>query len=293
MEDALADPWSMVDGPQYGGGSMGPDAFRLDGRHALVVGGATGMGAAAATTARGLGADVTVMDVAPVTLEGVTPVACDLRDRASIDAALAAVDRPVDALFSCAGVADGTPGIELVNFIGQRHLIDRLIGEGRMPRGSAIVMISSVAGLGWERQMALLDEFLDTPDFDAAAAWIDDHPGTAGYGWSKQAMCAYVARQAHPFLRAGVRINSIMPGPTDTPLARANADTWLTFGKDFRDSLGLQASTPEEQAGPMAFLCTPAAAHVNGINLIVDAGYVSAGLVGAWDAPMIKAMLGH
>jgi NAD(P)-dependent dehydrogenase (short-subunit alcohol dehydrogenase family) len=158
---------------------MGPDAFRLDGKHALVVGGATGMGAAAATIAQGLGARATVMDVAPVTLDGVTPIPCDLRDRVSIDAALEQVDGPVDALFSCAGVADGFPGIELINFVGQRHLIERLVGEGRMPRGSAIAMISSVAGLGWEGQMALLNEYLDTPDYESAAAWIRDHPDRA------------------------------------------------------------------------------------------------------------------
>src|SRR6476660_8726809 len=48
------------------GGSMtGVEQFRYDGKHALVVGGATGMGAAAAQIVRDLGATVTVMDYAP------------------------------------------------------------------------------------------------------------------------------------------------------------------------------------------------------------------------------------
>ena len=59
---------------------------------------------------------------------------------------------PVDALFSCAGVADGTPGIEKINFIGHRHMIDRMLAEGTLPRGSAIGFISSAAGLGWESE---------------------------------------------------------------------------------------------------------------------------------------------
>ncbi|MCU1346045.1 MAG: oxidoreductase, short chain dehydrogenase/reductase family protein, partial [Acidimicrobiia bacterium] len=46
---------------------MGMDAFRFDGKRVLVVGGATGMGAAAADTAADLGAEVIVMDVADVT----------------------------------------------------------------------------------------------------------------------------------------------------------------------------------------------------------------------------------
>jgi len=96
------------------------DAFRLDGKRVLVVGGATGMGAAAAALA------------------------------------LDACGGPVHALLACAGVADGAPGIERINFVGHRHLIDRMIEEGMLGRGAAIGFISSAAGLGWE---ANLEEF--------------------------------------------------------------------------------------------------------------------------------------
>ena len=88
------------------------------------------------------------------------------------------------------------------------------------------------------------------------------------------------------------RINSILPGPTDTPLARANADVWLGFAQDYRDAVGIAPSTPEEQALPLLYLCSAAASYVNGVNIVTDAGYVSAGLTGAWDAPFIKTMLG-
>src|SRR4029453_12030062 len=103
------------------------DAFRYDGKRALVVGGATGMGAATAELVQDLGAEVVVMDFAPVTLAGVKAINLDLRDRASIDAAVDECGGPIHALFSCAGAADGTPGIEKINFIGHRHLIDRLL----------------------------------------------------------------------------------------------------------------------------------------------------------------------
>jgi NAD(P)-dependent dehydrogenase (short-subunit alcohol dehydrogenase family) len=271
---------------------MSIDAFRFDGKRALVVGGATGMGAAAGKIVGDLGAEVVVMDYADVHLDGAKAIKVDLRDRASIDAAVDECGGPVDALFSCAGVADGTPGIEKVNFIGQRHIIERLINEGKMPRGSAIAMISSVAGLGWEGQLPLLLDYLDAPDFDASVKWIEAHPDKANYGWAKQAMCAYVAHRAYAFMKQGIRINAIMPGPTDTPLARANADVWLGFAQDYRDDCGIKASTPEEQAYPMAFLCSQAASHVSGINMITDAGYVSAGFTGAYDAPAIKYMMG-
>jgi NAD(P)-dependent dehydrogenase (short-subunit alcohol dehydrogenase family) len=280
---------------------MNPESFRYDGKRALVVGGATGMGAATAELVQQLGAEVVVMDFAPVTLAGVTAISLDLRDRDGIDAAVDECGGPIHALFSCAGVADGTPGIEKINFIGHRHLIDRVIEKGHLVRGSAIGMISSTAGLAWERNLPAVLDYLATPDFDAAVAWIEEHagdpahPGNADYMWSKQAVCGYVASQAYAMQKRGIRINAIMPGPTDTPLAQANADLWLAFGTDYRDEVGVKASTPEEQAAPLAFLCSDAAAYVNGQTVITDAGYVSSGLTESFAPakPVVDFLLGN
>ena len=263
---------------------MKADSFRYDGKRALVVGGATGMGAATAELVQDLGAEVVVMDFAPVTLQGVKAISLDLRDKASIDAAIDECGGPIHALFACAGVADGTPGIEKINFIGHRHLIDRAVDKGYLGRGSAIAMISSTAGLGWRTNLDLVKEYLATPDFDSAVAWIAAHPDKASYMWSKQAINVYVASQAFPLLQKGIRINAILPGPTDTPLARANADLWLGFGTDYRGETGIEPSRPDEQAGPLAFLCSDAARYVSGEIMIVDAGYTSSGITGSFAA---------
>src|SRR4051794_6254768 len=127
---------------------MKADAFRYDGKRAVVVGGATGMGAATAELVQDLGAEVVVMDYAPVALEGVKAININLADKASIDAAVDECGGPIHALFSCAGVADGTPGIEKINFIGHRHFIERMLAGGMLPSGSAIGMISAAAGMG-------------------------------------------------------------------------------------------------------------------------------------------------
>lgn len=261
---------------------MNAQAFRYDGKRALVVGGATGMGAATAELLVDLGAEVVVMDSAEVALDGVTAIHLDLRDREGIDEAVDRCGGPIHALFACAGAADGTPGIEKINFIGHRHLIERAIGRGYLGRGAAIGMISSSAGLAWERNLDKVKDYLATPDFDSAVAWIAEHPGTADYMWSKQALCGYVALQAFPLLRRGIRINAILPGPTDTPLARAQADLWLGFGADYREAAGIEASRPDEQAGPLAFICSDAASYLNGVTIITDAGYVSSGVTGSF-----------
>jgi NAD(P)-dependent dehydrogenase (short-subunit alcohol dehydrogenase family) len=274
---------------------MSADSFRFDGKRALVVGGATGMGAATATLAQQLGAEVVVMDYAPVSLPGVKSINVDLRDRAGIDAAIDECGGPIHALFSCAGVADGTPGIEKINFIGHRHLIDRALTAGYLSRGSAIGMISSAAGLGWEAHLEELTDYLDKRDFESASAWIEAHPDKASYMWSKEAICAYVAREAYSFLTRGLRINAILPGPTDTPLARANADLWLTFASDYREATGTETSTPDEQAHALVFLCSDAAVAINGVTLVTDAGYVSSGITASFpDAkPVVDFLRGN
>jgi NAD(P)-dependent dehydrogenase (short-subunit alcohol dehydrogenase family) len=271
------------------------DDFRYDGKRALVVGGATGMGAATAELLLSAGADVVVMDCAEISLKGVTAIHVDLAERDSIDAALDECGgATVHALFSCAGVADGTAGIERINFIGHRHVIDRLLSEDVLSRGAAIGFISSAAGLGWEANLPKIKEYLATPDFDSAVEWIAANGG-ADYLSSKQAICAYVAISAFPLMKRGIRINAICPGPTDTPLARANSETWLGFGADFRSEVDIEVLTPMEQAYPLVFLCSAAARSISGITLITDSGYFAAGMTETFPAasPAVNFLLGR
>src|SRR5215471_206422 len=95
------------------------DRFRWDDRHAVVVGGATGMGAAVGDLVTALGGSVTMLDVKEPTASHDRFVPIDLRSEASIDEAVAAIDAPVHAVFSCAGVSGG-PEVVTINFIGHR-----------------------------------------------------------------------------------------------------------------------------------------------------------------------------
>jgi len=270
------------------------NAFRYDGKRVLVVGGATGMGAAVAALVQDAGAEVVAMDFADITLAGAKAIHVNLSDAASIVTAVDELGGPVAAVFSCAGVADGTPGLERINFIGHRYLIDLLLERGWLPKGSAIGFISSAAGLGWEANLPQLKEYLDITDFDGATAWAQEHLKT-DYMWSKQAVCAYVAREAMGFLKKGIRINAICPGPTDTPLAQANKDMWLGFGADYRAEVGIDAATPLEQAYPLVFLCSDAALGITGITMITDAGYFAAGMTEAFPeaTPAVHFLLGR
>ncbi len=257
------------------------DKYRYDGKRAVVVGAATGMGAATAQLVQDAGAEVVAMDFAEITLAGAKAIHVNLADKASIEAAVDECGGPIHALFSCAGVADGTPGIEKINFLGHRHLIERALERGMLERGAAIGFISSAAGLAWEANLPELKEYLDIADIDAAAQWAQDH-GKADYMFSKQAVCCYVAREALSLMKRGIRINALCPGPTDTPLAQANKDMWLGFGTDYRAEVGIEPATPLEQAYPLVFLCSDAASAISGTTVISDAGYIYSGLTGSF-----------
>jgi NAD(P)-dependent dehydrogenase (short-subunit alcohol dehydrogenase family) len=282
---------------------MGIEKFRYEGKRVLVVGGASGMGAAIARLVSDLGGEVHVADVADITFPVDGAVRVDLRDATSIQHALTAVGGPIDALFSCAGVS-GAPfspvDVMLVNFIGARHLVELAAG-GFMPAGSAIAFISSIGGSGWEQRAAEIMEFLSITDFSTARDWcaqhLDTEPGqadeqaAANYVFSKQAINVYVHLQAVPLAKRGIRINATAPGPTMTPLMAATP-MWQVFGDElFKVAMEHDPSTAEEQAYPLVFLNSEAAGHINGQVVNIDLGYTAGGLLGTVDCPLVEPLV--
>lgn len=265
------------------------DLFRWDNRHAVVVGGATGMGAAVGELVAALGGTVTVLDVKEPTASHDRFITVDLRSEGSINEAVALIEAPVHALFSCAGIAAG-PDVVTINFIGHRHLIESLLGRDAMPSGSAIAMVASIGGLGWEQEIDVIGEFLDTPDYASAVAWVEQHPERAHYGFAKQAMIVYCGRRSLEFQRRGVRINATAPGPTMTPLMDATPE-WQGFEMLFRELTHREGSTAEEQAYPLVFIASRAAGFINGECMLVDAGLIEAGTTGGIDHPAVDMLL--
>ena len=105
----------------------------------------------------------------------------------------------------------------------------------------------------------LLKEYLDIADFDAATRWAQEH-GKADYMWSKQAICAYVAREAFGLLKRGIRINAILPGP-DRHAARPGqrGDCGSASAPTTAPRSASRRPRPLEQAYPLVFLCSDAA----------------------------------
>jgi NAD(P)-dependent dehydrogenase (short-subunit alcohol dehydrogenase family) len=260
------------------------DILGYRGKTVVVTGAATGMGAAAARLLVDLGAEVHALDVKPVEAPVKQAIEMDLRDRGSIDAAVAKLPSPVDRLFNCAGLP-GRPfsnlDTTLVNFVGLRHLTEAVLP--RIPAGGAVASITSVAGMGWQKNLENVKALCGTPDFDAGRAWLEAHPDeNNGYLFSKQCIIWYTKTRAVELVAREIRMNCLSPAPTDTPMLPAfHAQVSRDFiDQHFLAPIGRNA-TPEEMAEPLVLLNGDAARFVSGVNLMVDYGYVASVEVGA------------
>lgn len=262
--------------------------FLYTDKRVVVTGAATGVGAALLDVLAELDvADVTVLDVKAPTGPHTTFLATDLGDEAAVRAAVEAISGPVHALFNNAGVADTQPPptVFAVNFLALRTLSEGLLG--RIPEGGAIVNTASTAGGQWPERVAKINEVIDIADWDEALAWYDDAMPTlaqAPYFFSKECVQVYTMRTSRPTIRRGVRTNSVCPSPIETPLLADFRATMTDKIIDWNISeTNGRTVTPREVALVLAFLGSEAAAYVNGVNLVVDAGFTAAMTTGQVD----------
>jgi NAD(P)-dependent dehydrogenase (short-subunit alcohol dehydrogenase family) len=252
------------------------DALGYAGQKVVVTGAASGMGEAAAALLVELGAEVFALDVKPVKLGVAQSIGTDLAERGSIDAAIGQLPPRIDALFNCAGLP-GPPfsnlDTMLVNFVGLRHLTESLLP--RIPDGGSVAHITSVAGMGWRKNLDAVKALVATADFAAGRAWCEANPDKAnGYLFSKQCIIYYTKKRAGELALRHIRMNCLSPAPTATPMlptfhqqaGKQNIDT------HFQAPIGRDA-TSEEMAEPLVFLNSRMARFVSGQNLFVDFAY--------------------
>jgi NAD(P)-dependent dehydrogenase (short-subunit alcohol dehydrogenase family) len=130
--------------------------FSYENKRVVVTGGATGVGAALLDVLAELGAaHVTVLDIKAPSGPHQTFLQTDLSDVKAVDAAIAAIDGPVDVLFNNAGVADTLPSetVFKVNVLALRRLTEGLLA--RIPEGGAIVNTASIAGNQWPTRLEM------------------------------------------------------------------------------------------------------------------------------------------
>jgi 3-oxoacyl-[acyl-carrier protein] reductase len=253
----------------------------LSGKHALVCGGSHGIGHAAAIELAQLGADVTLLARARDALEralGALPlmhatqmhamIAADMNEHTSLQAEVvtAANARAVHILVNNTG---GPPG-------GPAHtasLDDFRIAFNQHVMAAQIVLQAVLPGMraaGYGRIVNVISTSVKEPIRNLG---VSNTIRGAMASWAKT-----LATELGPF---GITVNNVLPGYTKTQrLDQILADRAKATGKSESDVAKTMLATvplgrfaePEEIANVIAFLATPAAAYINGINVPVDGG---------------------
>ena len=257
------------------------ELVRFDGRHVVVTGCASGIGAQVAHQLGSLGARVTGLDLREPNGQCAIQdfLQMDLADPASVDAAAASVAGPIDALFNVAGVSSGIKDpllVMRVNFLGMRQFTEAL--TERMPQGSSITNVSSLAASAYLENAATTAGLLATGSVAEGLRWCADHPDAladGGYRQSKEAIILYGMRRAVDLGSRGIRINCSAPGVTETPILDQLRSA---YGQQYLDSftapLG-RVSTAEEQAAVLVFLGSRAAGYLTGQVVWTDGGILA------------------
>jgi 2-keto-3-deoxy-L-fuconate dehydrogenase len=247
------------------------DAFRLDGKIALVTGGASGIGEATCKELTRAGASVIVADINLETAEALAAslpnakaARMDVTNRESIDAVAAQLDR-LDILVNNAGIAhvgdiahvepDDFDRLMTVN-VKSVYLVTRALLPLLLEVCGSIVNIGSVAG-----QVGIKQRF--------------------AYCTTKGAVLA-MSRQLAVEYPKELRVNCICPGTVQTPFVEGYLDKYHAHEKEkiraelnARQPIG-RVGKPEEIASLIRYLCSEEAEFMTGSLLAIDGGWTAA-----------------
>lgn len=252
---------------------MNQTARPLEGQWAVVTGGSKGIGRAIAERFVAGGASVVLaargreaLDEAAAELRAsavdgqeVVPVVADMGDRGSIDELFDVVTERaphLNVFVANAGTGRVTPFLELtteefdevlaLNFTGAIYGCQRaaqIMVRAPQPN-QAILAVSSIRALG-------------------------ARPGRLIYAASKAGLNMAVRVAAQELAPHGIRVNTLSPGITETPLTAGNPGP---FAEAVANVPMGRAALPADLGAAAYFLCSPEASFITGANLIVDGG---------------------
>jgi NAD(P)-dependent dehydrogenase (short-subunit alcohol dehydrogenase family) len=245
----------------------------LEGRHALVTGGGTGIGAAAAAHLHAAGAKITVTGRRLEPIQAVaqqvggTAVRCDVTDRDRITAAFdeaRAANGPIELLIVNAGIAESAPFHKMT-----RDSWDRIIGTNLTA--------------AFDCTQAAIGDLLKSDNgrlvFVASVASLRGVPYAAHYAASKHGLLGLARSLAAEYAKTNLTVNAVCPGYVDTPMtdqsiARVSQITGRSEGDSRSAITNMNASgrlvDPDGIATMILTLCLPQSRDISGAAITID-----------------------
>ena len=244
-------------------------------RHALVTGGGTGIGAAAAAQLHAAGAKLSLLGRRLEPLQGVaeatggTSIQCDVTDRDRVRAAFdeaRAANGPIELLIVNAGIAESAPFHKM-----SRESWDRIIAVNLT---AAFDCVAAAIG-------DLLQSEHGRLVFVASVASLRGVPYAAHYAASKHGLVGLMRSLAVEYAKTNLTVNAVCPGYVDTPMtdqsvARVSEITGRTDVESRAAITNMNASgrlvAPQAIANVIAMLCLPSSRDINGAAVTIDGG---------------------
>ena len=247
----------------------------LDGRHALITGGGTGIGAAAAQHLGAAGAKLSLLGRRLEPLQkvakelGGTAIQCDVTNRERLRAAFdgaRTINGPIDLLIVNAGIAESAPFHKMT-----RESWDRIIATNLTA--------------AFDCAQAAIDDLLQSDNgrlvFVASVAGLRGIAFAAHYGASKHGVLGLMRSMAREYAKTNLTVNAVCPGFVDTPMTdQSIARVSKVTGRnedDLREAItNMNASgrlvDPLAIGAAIAMLCSPLSRDINGAEITMDGG---------------------
>jgi 3-hydroxybutyrate dehydrogenase len=247
----------------------------LQGRHALITGGGTGIGASSATHLHAAGARISLLGrrVEPLQrtaeIVGGKAVQCDVTDREQIRRAFdeaRAANGPIEMLIVNAGVAESAPFHKMTRDSWDRIIAVNLTGAFESAQAGLQDLMASENG-------RLV--------FVASVASLRGVPYAAHYAASKHGLLGLMRSMAAEYAKSNMTVNAVCPGYVDTPMtdqsvARVSQITGRSEGDARSVITNMNASGRLVDPGGIATmiltLCLPQSRDINGAAVTIDGG---------------------
>ena len=249
----------------------------LKGKVIVVTGSASGIGFETARLCTAMGATVLGVDVTKRFDHVEEFYRADLSDARTIDALVDVLPSGIDGIANIAGLPPTAPAEKVLkaNLFGLKRLTLGLIPK--LNDGASIVNLASLAGFGWPQAIAAI-RASEQADMDDLAGFMQRHDitnaGGRSYFFSKEALIAWTQANRWTWRDRGIRMNSVSPGPVDTPIL---GDFIETLGARAEEDMRVmdRPGRADDIAPVVAFLLSDMTTWIRGTNIPVDGGMSS------------------